>query len=185
MEPLDARSRGVDATRSDAHPGDPQIADSRPVDSRPFDPGAARHLAQGAETARHIATQIARHLPDRDSPGFDIRLDPEELGHVRLKLVTHDTGSVLIVHADRPETLELMRRNIAMLEQDLRTLGHESLTLRFGNDGAGQGGTHPQTPPRSDSGFSGQPTGISPDTTSHPHATRPRAASRDHLDLRL
>jgi Flagellar hook-length control protein FliK. len=140
------------------------------------------------ETAHRIASQIAPGLDAASGPGFDLALQPEELGHVRLKLVSHEAGSLLIVHADRPETLDLMRRHIGTLEADLRALGHDQLSLRF--SGGGQQGMGGQMP-----GHQGQPS--TPDRAQHqtsaalPEPPAPPAPSpaptraRDHLDLRL
>lgn len=141
------------------------------------------------ETAQRIATQIAARLTEPGGTGFDLALDPEELGKVRLRLVSHEGGSLLIVQAERPETLDLMRRNIATLESDLRALGHDQLSLRFSGGGQGQGGQgqggqqNPGQPPGTPV-QSGGPQSAVPSAGTAPDP-RPRIAARDRIDLRL
>lgn len=155
------------------------------------DPAAPpRHV----ETVQSIARQIATQIPSANSAGFEVALAPDELGSVRIRLHAAEAGSVLIVHAERPETMDLMRRHIATLEQDLRNLGHESLSVRFASGGPGAGFT---------GGFgnahSGQQANAeyaathgesdrshSADTPPISDRLRPPAAiETDHLDLRL
>lgn len=160
----------------------------RPEALRPSSPQPepARTDPARLETAQQIARQIGDRIPPAESPGFDLALDPEELGKVRLKLVTQDGTSVLTIHAERPETLDLMRRHVATLEQDLRAQGHESLTLRF-SGGSGQGSGQEQSG-NSRTPFEDARTGSNlriPDTPLPEGKSAPRSGPRDHLDLRL
>jgi|GEM_PF-2073227 len=181
-------------------PAEPLAPDDVPRDVARFDPprAAPAHVEplradpMRHETAQQIARQIAERLPPANSPGFDLALDPQELGHVRLKLVTVDGSSLLTIHAERPETLDLMRRHIGTLEQDLRAQGHESLTLRFSggsNAGTGQwsaGQDQQGQPPRAPA--SDSPPGAALHGSDTPGTPAPRSAALgalDHLDLRL
>ncbi|MCA2011969.1 flagellar hook-length control protein FliK [Cereibacter sphaeroides] len=159
---------------------------------------SAARPAPGAETARQIASQIGAHLEGPDAVkaangGFDLRLDPDELGQVRLRLVTQDNASVLLVQADRPETLDLMRRHIAALEQDLRNMGHENLTLRFSGQGTqdqGWAGAQNQNSNAQRGGDGGsflstRATDIQGSAPSAPSQPAQRLGARDSLDLRL
>jgi len=134
------------------------------------------------DTAQRIAQQIAARL-DVPGPGtFDLALQPEELGQVRLKLVSHDAGSLLIVQAERPETLDLMRRHIGVLEQDLRALGHDQLSLRFSGGHAGDAGQRAAQHAAPQAASEGTPA-ADPRPSTQTAPAPPRA--RDHLDLRL
>ncbi|SFN31916.1 hook-length control protein FliK [Thioclava dalianensis] len=84
--------------------------------------------------SRQVTTAIAQ-MPDRP---VEIALSPEELGRVRLVLHAGDHGMVVTVQAERPETLDLMRRNIEMLADDMRDLGYSDVSFQFGD--------HPQNP---------------------------------------
>lgn len=137
---------------------------------------------EGADLARQapaVARQVAEAVQPAEAGGFDLALDPEELGLLRLKLTSGEGGSILMIQAERPETLDLIRRHVALLEQDLRALGHDNLTLQFsGGGGHGTGGF-------------GRPDGGPPPAEAPPEAAtsapKPKAAGvrLDHLDLRL
>lgn len=144
-------------------------------------PGASPPL----DMPHRIAQQIAARLETPGPGSFDLALKPEELGHVRLKLVSHETGSLLIVHAERPETLDLMRRHIGALEQDLRALGHDQLSLRFSGGNAGGAGQQatPHAPPSQTTTQGAPPADPRPQT--QPAPAPPPLRARDHLDLRL
>lgn len=108
--------------------------------ARPFPPGAEsghlppalHHLPPG--TGQRIAEAVAQ-FPDRP---VEVTLTPEELGRVRMTLVHQDAGIVMTINADRPETLDLLRRNIDSLAQDFRDLGFRDLSFSFA------GGHRPQ-----------------------------------------
>lgn len=80
----------------------------------------------------HAMRQIAEALPRLSDGRIEIRLDPEELGRVRMQLVTHDGALTVQIQADRPETLDLMRRHIDQLARDLADAGYEGATFDFG-----------------------------------------------------
>lgn len=129
--------------------------------------------------------QVAHQIPSAGG-GFQINLSPDELGHVHMRLVHGDAASTLYVHADRPETMDLMRRHIGQLEQDLRALGHPQLTLRFSGGGSEQTGQQ--------HAHSGETriNAVAADSQLDPAAPTPAmthgrapGAALDHLDLRL
>jgi hypothetical protein len=78
-----------------------------------------------------IARQIAEAAPQLPNRPVDISLSPEELGRVRLSLSANEAGLVINVLAERPETLDLMRRNIAALGQEFQALGYEDVAFSF------------------------------------------------------
>ena len=150
----------------------------------------------GFETAQAISRQILDRLPPAGGPRFEIALAPAELGNVTLRLIGTDAGSLLVVQADRPETVDLMRRHIGMLESELRSLGHDALTVRFGGHGSGSTGWGPGT------GTQGQAWGAPPDRQQAPDSgpglpgsandssagtalPPPSRIRTDQLDLRL
>jgi flagellar hook-length control protein FliK len=191
----------VDAAPTErALPPDPAQRPDVPARSEAPQP-EARHQPASAETPRQIAEQIAPRLVQAGRAGFDIALHPEELGSVRLKLVSHDGGSVLIIQAERPETLDLMRRHIGALEHELRALGHDQLSLRFNSTSPQSQGTSPgwltggQSGAQGGTYSGGQPgnqSGNTPSTAPQPDPPLitpdpivARSLVRDHLDLRL
>ncbi|MDF2141892.1 flagellar hook-length control protein FliK [Paenirhodobacter sp. CAU 1674] len=80
-------------------------------------------------------TQQVAHAAARVADGpVELTLAPEELGRVRLTLHTSEAGITVAIHAERPETLDLMRRNIDLLARDFRDQGYASIAFDFGND---------------------------------------------------
>ncbi|MGJ8626828.1 MAG: flagellar hook-length control protein FliK [Sulfitobacter sp.] len=88
-------------------------------------------IASRADLPLHIARQLAdvmRHAPSRP---VEITLNPDELGRVRLSMTQSEQGIVFNVLAERPETLDLMRRHIEQLAQEFRSMGYEDIAFSF------------------------------------------------------
>ncbi|WP_103762667.1 flagellar hook-length control protein FliK [Roseovarius confluentis] len=101
-------------------------------------------LARMPDLPRHVSEQLAAGLRRATEQSAEIRLNPAELGRVRINLHTSDTGVIVSVLADRPETLDLLRRNSDILAQEFREIGYGAAEFSFG-----QGGD-PQTGKKSD-----------------------------------
>lgn len=103
--------------------------------------------AQGAPPQ---VSQISAAIRGSTDPTFDIHLSPAELGKVRITLTPSDTGIIVSVLADRPETLDLLRRHADLLAQDFREMGYESAAFSFGaggqSDAGGRQGTDKPVP---------------------------------------
>lgn len=96
--------------------------------------------AQSTELPRSIARQLAeasQRMPDRP---VEVALNPEELGRVRMSISTHDTGITLALLAERPETLDLMRRHIDQLTQEFHALGFGDVRFSFSQNNESDGG---------------------------------------------
>ena len=132
-----------------------------------------------ADLVSHVARQIAdvaHHLPARP---VEITLSPEELGRVRLSMTTQETGIVLNVVAERPETMDLLRRHISQLGEQFQALGYENISFSFAGGGDAQdseGGT-------SDSPAHHQP--IADDTETAPLQIALATGASAGVDLRL
>jgi flagellar hook-length control protein FliK len=120
-------------------------------------PGAAAPLSP--HTLRQVAEAV-QHLPNRP---VEITLSPEELGRVRLSVSAQDAGLSLTVLAERPETLDLLRRNIDQLQREFQQLGYEDVTFSF----SGQ-----------EHGDASDGSAESEDKTSTPHTARSGEADR-------
>ena len=137
--------------------------------------GGARAMT---EVARNTVQQIAAKVLDLGRGRFELSLSPSELGKVDMWLQDSENRLTLTVNAERPETMELIRRHIFLLEQELRQMGLGNLSLQLGTGGA----------PWSQDGQSRErlteAEGIAaPSEPALPLAGKPVA--RDHLDLRL
>ena len=128
--PLPAKDLPAPNQPSQAGADHPLPAQPEPLPIKHASEAAAQHqrphaLAQG--TGRHLAEAVSR-FPDHP---VEVTLSPEELGRVRMTLTTSDSGLTLAMVVDRPETLDLMRRNIEHLAKDFRDLGFQNLSFSF------------------------------------------------------
>ena len=132
--------------------------------------------ADGSPThAASVVQQIIEIATNARDRAIELRLSPEELGKVRIQISTGEHGLTLHINAERPETLDLMRRNIEQLQRDLTAMGYDNPKFSFGQqqrgqDDPGSGGTRPDATARTEM----------PDTS----APLPQARSTG-LDLRL
>ncbi len=103
------------------------------------DPGPTDRTRSDPAAARTIVNQIVQSIVR--APGeafFEIRLQPEELGRVRLSITPVEAGVSVQITAERSETLDLLRRNIELLEDDLQDSGFENLQFTFGSESSEQ-----------------------------------------------
>jgi len=152
--------------------------------SGPAGPAGQIHAAgQTLPNLPQLASQITAALVSRPDGQIEISLSPDELGHLRLTLQpdSKDPDRVVVTLVfDRPDTLDLFRRNADQLADALRAAGYQAADLSFGHSG-GQG-------PRADHpDASGQDTGATDSgqaVTAEP--SPPRGLAPDgSLDLRL
>lgn len=125
---------------------------------------------------RPVIQQVADALIITREDRTEIALSPEELGRVRLILSGPDRAQITI-WAERPETLELLRRNADLLNQQLADAGVASGSLDFRRDDRQGWPGHIATGPRDD------------DPTPMAGVTRipltPASLSDRRLDIRL
>ncbi|TNE85628.1 MAG: flagellar hook-length control protein FliK [Rhodobacteraceae bacterium] len=81
--------------------------------------------------AQSVGQQIGAALAQMPDQPIEISLSPEELGRVRLTLHAHDQAMTVAIQAERPETLDLMRRHIDSLAREMRELGYGALNFTF------------------------------------------------------
>lgn len=99
---------------------------------------AAPSFSPMPDIPRGIARQIAETLQRLPDGPVEVALRPEELGHVRITLATRDDAIHVTIHAERPETADLMRRHIEVLANEFRGLGYREVGFDFGQ-AAGNG----------------------------------------------
>ncbi|MEJ2000459.1 MAG: flagellar hook-length control protein FliK [Maritimibacter sp.] len=139
------------ATRSDApQPGqmlDPAIGGVS--SAQRMLPGQATSGIQPAvthpNTPHNVAAQIAQVVHNADQRSVELKLHPVELGKVSMTLSQDGAGGMTVaVTVERADTLNMMRRNIDILAQELRDLGYQSVDFSFQGGGAGQNGQNAQ-----------------------------------------
>lgn len=109
------------------------LPDSR---SAPETTGAARIEQSAPAPARFEAPEAARlalaAIRAERGGGIDLRLDPPDLGRVRIQFSFERADIVVAtVSSERGETLDLMRRHGDELARALERAGFESVTLAF------------------------------------------------------
>jgi flagellar hook-length control protein FliK len=139
---------------------------------------AAATTALPRSYAPHVAHQIATAIVQTSGATTEIALNPEELGRVGISVTAGDTGLTVAIIAERPETVDLMRRNIDLLTRELREMGYENPTFTF----IDQSGDADQ-----DQGNGAEQSGVASDPSTadeHPQ-TSIRVALSGGLDLKL
>lgn len=119
-------------TQPIANPADTTLRQPEPLTPRNPAP-VALHPAQ-------VVAQIVSRAESQDD-AVELLLAPEELGKLRF-VIQQDGASVKIsLTAERPETLDLLRRHADQLLQEFRQSGYSGATIDFGNwSGQGQQG---------------------------------------------
>ena len=84
--------------------------------------------------ARPVITQLVHAAKAAVDGVIEVKLSPEELGRVRLVMTTGEAGMNVLVTAERPETLDLLRRNIDQFATDLAEQGFTDLSFSFSDD---------------------------------------------------
>ncbi|WP_291736781.1 flagellar hook-length control protein FliK [Leisingera sp. F5] len=110
--------------------------------------------AHRPEAPRMIAAQMAEAFAAKGEQKVEVSLNPQELGHVKMRVVSTETGITMIIQTERPETGDLMRRHIHELAEEFRRMGYEDISFEFSGGQAG-GGHHGEDA----EGGSGLPSG--------------------------
>jgi flagellar hook-length control protein FliK len=95
------------------------------------------------EVARDLAQQIGARIMPLARGQFELALAPAELGRLEIALREVDGVMTLSVTAERPETLDLIRRHVDLLAQELRQMAQRELLLQLGTGGTGAGSGGP------------------------------------------
>lgn len=95
--------------------------------------------------ARFVTGQVADMIRAGSDGALEVTLRPEELGRVSLTLNGDGSSMNVSLTAERAETLDLLKRNISLLERDLADLGYSELAFDFGDapDSEGSQESHP------------------------------------------
>lgn len=125
-----------------------------------------------------ISVQIARALDANGANDFEVRLDPEELGLVRMSFQRDGEQTRVMIWAERPEVMDQIRRHADALLRDLRDAGLPRPEMQFSQDGS----------PRNFSGGQGRMMHFAmADVEGEDHSKPALTAthSQDHIDIRF
>lgn len=115
-----------------------------------------------------------------DGPGrIELTLSPETLGRVHFDMRPDATGLSITLSAERPETLDLIRRHLPELLAELRQAGVQAGTLSFGTFGEGR------QPPSGQEHSLGHDQRDAPLTQTQPLPKPVKPGIATGLDLRL
>ncbi|MEH6644347.1 flagellar hook-length control protein FliK [Sulfitobacter sp.] len=135
-----------------------------------------------AEVAAQVGRQLVEVLASAGSRPLEITLSPEELGRVRMGVITEDGKITVSILAERPETLDLMRRHIDQLGQSFRNLGYEQVSFSFGQ--GAQSGDQAGADPHGQT--TSPPAGtVQPDAETSPAIINLDTATTSGVDIRL
>ncbi|PHR88516.1 MAG: hypothetical protein COA78_36380 [Blastopirellula sp.] len=101
-----------------------------------------------ASIVRFAGAQMVDALVRQPDQPIEVALNPEELGRVRIALTHLDSGLSVTITAERPETLDLMRRHIEQLAAEFRQLGYDNIGFEFfGGDANSSGQSETENQP--------------------------------------
>ncbi|MCH2168823.1 MAG: flagellar hook-length control protein FliK [Oceanicola sp.] len=107
--------------------------------SQPFFARTAAMAPQ--QQAASIGAQIA-DVARQGQPGqIELRLNPEELGRLKMTFEGNETSMIVTIAAERPETSELMRRHIEQLAREMAANGFENVQFQFAQEQSADGQT--------------------------------------------
>lgn len=100
-------------------------------------PASHHSIVPRVESVQAAARYAVDVFTTETGKTVEISLGPDELGRVRMSLVTSEAGVSIAITAERPETLELLRRHSDMLSQEFLRLGYEQTAFEFGEEEPG------------------------------------------------
>lgn len=173
----------ADVGESDRPFADVPVSEPRPLSGVSLPPHAPAPVHR-PDLAHGVAIQVAEIISQTQDRTIELKLHPEELGRVSMTLAQDGGTLTVAVTAERGETLDLMRRNIDLLGEELRRLGYGSVDFTFGDGGAGEGALQRRAGPTGPGGQAHEMVAVDDAATSQARTPAPEAGS-GHVDIRL
>lgn len=181
LDPSLSEERSLGEEHAALHEEEIALAGAASERSAAASRAAAPVIAADRGIAASAAGQLAPTLRKGADGTTEIRLDPPELGRVRVSLRLEDGGVVAVISAERPETADLMRRHADLFLRELTASGQGRVDLSFADFGSGAGGAGA-------GGDGGPPifvAGAERTASEVAAAEAPKRAGLGRLDLRL
>lgn len=137
--PIDPQLLETGLTKSDNSPSLPSLPQD-PIKPTP----AATNTQLNLIKPDAVAPLVVAHARATTAAPLEIVLNPQELGHLRFEIRHSGEQVSVVLTAERPETLDLMRRHADQLMTELRQSGFSDASLSFGQ--WAQGGDAPPQP---------------------------------------
>lgn len=162
-----------------------EITDVEAMDPLRTERGLERSISQttsvrATQQATIITQQIAAAVSKTPEGSIDIRLDPPELGRVTLKMSLTEAGATALVSADRPEVVDLLRRNEAQLAREMKEAGLGEMSFAFAEQNPGE-----QKDREASQAFAMHGGTTANEQDAAIAMAQDRAIQLDHLDIRL
>ncbi|MEO1242618.1 MAG: flagellar hook-length control protein FliK [Pseudomonadota bacterium] len=104
----------------------------KPGPTSPVQITAAAQPATTTASASAAAQLIAAIRTEVKTGNIEVRLDPPEMGRVRINMSIETADAVkAVLTVERPETLDHLRRNMSQFIDDLKMAGFASVDLEF------------------------------------------------------
>ncbi|MEP3633758.1 MAG: flagellar hook-length control protein FliK [Shimia thalassica] len=83
--------------------------------------------------APDVSRQLAQAIQRGTDGSVEIRLSPEELGDVKMRVAQSENAISITIQSERADTLELMKRHHQLLEKELLSMGFQEASFFFGD----------------------------------------------------
>ncbi|WP_050526136.1 flagellar hook-length control protein FliK [Pseudorhodobacter aquimaris] len=87
--------------------------------------------SQAPVPVQEVSAQILAHVQSGKPTSMELILAPEELGKIRIHLTPDGDNMRIAIQAERPEAMDLIRRNIESLTAEMRQSGFASTSFSF------------------------------------------------------
>ena len=150
--------------------------------------GEARALAQPGRIGHDTAIAIVRHVGAGGGGVLTVRLDPEHMGRVEVRLGFDDSGTLrAVMTADSPAALDLLRRDQADLTRALTDAGvsadARSFTFDSRGDSRGDGRSGGDTSRQRPSSPAGRLDTFDPASAAAPARPHPSRLALGRVDV--
>ncbi len=147
---------------------------------RPSDP-APNPTRSALVAPANLHSQLLHQAPAAIERQVEVLLSPEELGRVKFQIRHHGDTVTVMLSAERPETMDMLRRHGSDLMREFREAGFSGASLDFGRWGQQ---SHPQQ--HSAASFALSEDFVPADPIVRPTPTAPPQQSDTHgLNIRL
>ncbi len=99
------------------------------LSAQPLSPQSTAQL--NSTVARQIFGQLSAGLSQLGQGGIEIRLNPAELGRITIQILEGSLGQSANVLVEKPEVLDLLKKNENLLQSEFDGAGFESLSFTF------------------------------------------------------
>ncbi|WP_305515601.1 flagellar hook-length control protein FliK [Shimia thalassica] len=122
----------VDSLPQEGVVGAPHRSELTQQTSRAAGPFEAHPSPRGLD-APDVSRQLAQAIQRGTDGSVEIRLSPEELGDVKMRVAQSENAISITIQSERADTLELMRRHHQLLEKELLSMGFQEASFFFGD----------------------------------------------------